>query len=276
MCQNFLPPATSVCRRTCNSFFTSYRNNTVATYAPLRKTTDNTIFMPPFISNRSEAEVRLVFLNAFEHRTRPGWWEINITTEVNARVRATLVTSLLPLILRKLVTPYGVIVVRVSTSRRRDTSTAIYPATSAETPPQIKAHKKRPKTAYKYSYKKGIAIGLWSLLIFRLKKKPSLHLESYLGTPALGGYKDGLVLFDPMTHTRTGGSGIEDFGLEGIQSLLNDHICGDVCRRFDLDKTAPLVLDSDVREEGDDDDDPDPLTPGYEPVNLLEEVNDEQ
>ncbi|KAF8143583.1 hypothetical protein K438DRAFT_1783678, partial [Mycena galopus ATCC 62051] len=106
----------------------------------------------------------------------------------------------------------GVIVVRVSTSRRRDTSTAIYPATSAETPPQIKAHKKRPKTAYKYSYKKGIAIGLWSLLIFRNW----------------------------------------------------------------VYKTAPLVLDSDVREEGDDDDDPDPLTPGYEPVNLLEEVNDEQ
>ncbi|KAF8127489.1 hypothetical protein K438DRAFT_1789933 [Mycena galopus ATCC 62051] len=93
ICQNLLPPATSVCRRSCNSFFTSYRNNTVATYAPLRNTTDNTIFMPPFISNRSEAGVRLVFLNTFERRNRPGWWDNNITTEVNARVRATLVTS---------------------------------------------------------------------------------------------------------------------------------------------------------------------------------------
>ncbi|KAF8214474.1 hypothetical protein K438DRAFT_1926918 [Mycena galopus ATCC 62051] len=75
-----------------------------------------------------------------------------------------------------------------------------------------------------------------------------------------------------MTHTRTGVSGSGDFGLEGIQSFLDDHICGDVCRRLDLDKTAPLMLDSDVGEEGEDDDDTDPLTPGNEPVSFLEQV----
>ncbi|KAK7012365.1 kinase-like domain-containing protein, partial [Favolaschia claudopus] len=52
------------------------------------------------------------------------------------------------------------------------------------------------------------------------------------GTPAFVGRKDGLVLFDPMTHTVGGNirenSGIGDFGLEGINSFLRDHSCGDV------------------------------------------------
>ncbi|KAJ7659811.1 hypothetical protein DFH06DRAFT_1130566 [Mycena polygramma] len=53
-----------------------------------------------------------------------------------------------------------------------------------------------------------------------------------------------MVLFDPMTHTIDGcsASGIGDFGIEGIQSLLRDHDCGAVCLRLGLDKTAPLVL----------------------------------
>ncbi|KAF7371790.1 hypothetical protein MVEN_00036700 [Mycena venus] len=93
------------------------------------------------------------------------------------------------------------------------------------------------------------------------------------GTSALVGYKDGLVLFDPMTHTKTGTSGIGDFGLEGIQSFLDDHICGDVCRRLDLDKTAPLVLDNDVGEGRDEEDDP--VTAGIEPVNSEDEDDDQ-
>ncbi|KAJ7870108.1 kinase-like domain-containing protein, partial [Mycena olivaceomarginata] len=42
-------------------------------------------------------------------------------------------------------------------------------------------------------------------------------------TPALVGHKDGMVLFDPMTHTKNGASGVGDFGIEGIESFLQDH-----------------------------------------------------
>ncbi|KAJ6601597.1 kinase-like domain-containing protein [Mycena sp. CBHHK59/15] len=88
----------------------------------------------------------------------------------------------------------------------------------------------------------------------------SLVFADVQGTPALVGHKDGMVLFDPMTHTKTGASGIGDFGLEGIQSFLRDcyvmdHTCGDVCLHLRLDQTAPLVLMSDDVEEGGDDDD---------------------
>ncbi|KAJ6544934.1 kinase-like domain-containing protein [Mycena sp. CBHHK59/15] len=83
----------------------------------------------------------------------------------------------------------------------------------------------------------------------------SLVFADIQGTPALVGHKDGMVLFDPMTHTKTGASGIGDFGLEGIQSFIRDHTCGDVCLRLRLDQTAPLVLISDDVEEGGDDDD---------------------
>ncbi|KAK6997329.1 hypothetical protein R3P38DRAFT_3220308 [Favolaschia claudopus] len=69
------------------------------------------------------------------------------------------------------------------------------------------------------------------------------------GTPALVGRKDGLVLFDPMTHTVGGNSGIGDFGLEGINSFLRDHTCGDVCNRLALDEVAPLIFDTSRNEE---------------------------
>ncbi|KAJ7856076.1 kinase-like domain-containing protein, partial [Mycena olivaceomarginata] len=54
------------------------------------------------------------------------------------------------------------------------------------------------------------------------------------GTPALVNHKDGMVLFDPMTHTRDGGSGVGDFGIEGIQSFFRDPVCGDICLRLRL------------------------------------------
>jgi hypothetical protein len=43
-------------------------------------------------------------------------------------------------------------------------------------------------------------------------------------------------------------SGIGDFGIEGIESFLRDHICGDVCLRLLLDQTAPLTLDGNHNE----------------------------
>ncbi|KAJ6533911.1 kinase-like domain-containing protein [Mycena vulgaris] len=67
----------------------------------------------------------------------------------------------------------------------------------------------------------------------------SLVLADIQGTPALVGGKDGMILFDPMTHTKNGASGFGDFGIDGIQSFLNDHICGDICLRLRLDKRSP-------------------------------------
>ncbi|KAJ7733567.1 kinase-like domain-containing protein [Mycena maculata] len=70
----------------------------------------------------------------------------------------------------------------------------------------------------------------------------TLVLADIQGTPALVNGKDGMVLFDPMTHTRNVDSGVGDFGMEGIQSFLRDHVCGDICLRLRLDQTALLVL----------------------------------
>ncbi|KAK7029317.1 kinase-like domain-containing protein [Favolaschia claudopus] len=81
------------------------------------------------------------------------------------------------------------------------------------------------------------------------------------GTPALVGRKDGLVLFDPMTHTVGGNSGIGDFGLEGINSFIQDHSCGDVCNRLALDEVAPLIFDTSSNEEQEEEQDNSP-SPG--------------
>ncbi|KAF7366586.1 hypothetical protein MSAN_00916100 [Mycena sanguinolenta] len=75
------------------------------------------------------------------------------------------------------------------------------------------------------------------------------------GTRALVGQKDGMILFDPMPHMKTGDSGIGDFGIQGIKSFFHDHVCGDVCLRLQLDKSAPLSLKS--QEDQDDDDESD-------------------
>ncbi|KAJ7082793.1 kinase-like domain-containing protein, partial [Mycena epipterygia] len=61
-----------------------------------------------------------------------------------------------------------------------------------------------------------------------------LVLADIQGTPALVGQKGGMVLFDPMTHTKNGASGVGDFGITGIESFLRDHICGDICLRLRL------------------------------------------
>ncbi|KAJ7734464.1 kinase-like domain-containing protein, partial [Mycena metata] len=68
------------------------------------------------------------------------------------------------------------------------------------------------------------------------------------GTPALVNYKDGMILFDSMTHTKDGDSGIGDFGIEGIQSFFRDHVCADICLRLHLDKTVPLILDDAIED----------------------------
>ncbi|KAJ6465319.1 kinase-like domain-containing protein, partial [Mycena sanguinolenta] len=73
------------------------------------------------------------------------------------------------------------------------------------------------------------------------------------GTPALVRHKDGMILFDPMSHTKTGDSGIGNFGIQGIKSFFRDHICGDICLRLHLEKSAPLKLGDEEDEEEDSD-----------------------
>ncbi|KAJ3520545.1 hypothetical protein NMY22_g12707 [Coprinellus aureogranulatus] len=68
------------------------------------------------------------------------------------------------------------------------------------------------------------------------------------GTPALfemenGKTVDGFTLFDPMTHTVDGDSGVGDFGKDGIARFLEQHECRDICRRLGLDKSIPLDPD---------------------------------
>ncbi|KAF4574709.1 hypothetical protein EYR36_006059 [Pleurotus pulmonarius] len=62
------------------------------------------------------------------------------------------------------------------------------------------------------------------------------------GTPACHNGKDSLALFEIMTHTVTGDSGVGDSGEEGIQSFLQDHKCLDICKQLGLDATIPLLL----------------------------------
>ncbi|KAJ7884025.1 kinase-like domain-containing protein [Mycena leptocephala] len=99
----------------------------------------------------------------------------------------------------------------------------------------------------------------------------TLVLADIQGTSALVGHKDGMVLFDPMTHTINGNSGIGDFGMEGIKSFFRDHVCGEVCLRLHLNKTAPLVLS----DGGADDDISDPPSPVDKPNDPTEEPGDD-
>ncbi|KAI0629563.1 kinase-like domain-containing protein, partial [Trametes polyzona] len=43
------------------------------------------------------------------------------------------------------------------------------------------------------------------------------------------------ILFDIMTHTRAGSSGVGDHGLEGLKKFISDHECNDTCEALDLE-----------------------------------------
>ncbi|KAJ7668105.1 hypothetical protein B0H17DRAFT_1142572 [Mycena rosella] len=71
--------------------------------------------------------------------------------------------------------------------------------------------------------------------------------------------KDGLVLFDVMTHTPDGDLGVGDFGTEGVKTFIKDHQCAEICRGVKLHDLYPLLADEDNQDEesnkdGDDDD----------------------
>ncbi|KAJ7220332.1 kinase-like domain-containing protein, partial [Mycena pura] len=57
----------------------------------------------------------------------------------------------------------------------------------------------------------------------------SLIMADLQGTPAPVRGNDRIIFFNPMTHTVEGGSGLGDFGLEGIQSFIDTHNCNQLC-----------------------------------------------
>ncbi|KAJ6449509.1 kinase-like domain-containing protein [Mycena vitilis] len=91
----------------------------------------------------------------------------------------------------------------------------------------------------------------------------SLVFADLQGTPSRVKGKDGLVLFDLMTHTIE--SGVGDFGKAGIKTFLDGHKCATICKGLTIDSEYPLVLpeeeDDDQIDGPDLDDDEDsPLT----------------
>ncbi|KAH7929146.1 hypothetical protein BV22DRAFT_1081458 [Leucogyrophana mollusca] len=49
-----------------------------------------------------------------------------------------------------------------------------------------------------------------------------------------------LTLFDPMTHTPRGESGMGDFGLEGLQDFATSHQCTNICHSLGLCATSAI------------------------------------
>ncbi|KAJ2936136.1 hypothetical protein H1R20_g958, partial [Candolleomyces eurysporus] len=50
---------------------------------------------------------------------------------------------------------------------------------------------------------------------------------------------EGIILFDPMTHTETG---IGDFGQLSIDKFLRQHKCKEICQLLQLNQSTPLVV----------------------------------
>ncbi|KAF7288887.1 hypothetical protein MIND_01404600 [Mycena indigotica] len=71
------------------------------------------------------------------------------------------------------------------------------------------------------------------------------------GTRAIVKDHVGLVLFDVMTHTLAGDSGVGDFGEKGIRSFVEQHQCSPVCTGFQLDQMYPLEPADSDKEDSD-------------------------
>ncbi|KAG6834916.1 hypothetical protein H0H93_006404 [Arthromyces matolae] len=89
---------------------------------------------------------------------------------------------------------------------------------------------------------KSLTVYAWAHFVFGYSRE-SMVVADIQGTPAQVKGKDGIVLFDIMTHTVNGESGVGDFGIEGMVSFLKDHECHDVCRGLGLDRSMPIDLD---------------------------------
>ncbi|KAJ7161857.1 kinase-like domain-containing protein, partial [Mycena crocata] len=48
------------------------------------------------------------------------------------------------------------------------------------------------------------------------------------------------ILFDVMTHTCDGASGVGDHGEDGMQAILSDHVCDNMCKSLDMGEEHTL------------------------------------
>ncbi|KAJ7928313.1 kinase-like domain-containing protein [Mycena leptocephala] len=134
--------------------------------------------------------------------------------------------------------------------------------------------RKRPTTVIKFSGTlvhrshrrdlRSATISAFAHFVFGYSKG-TLVVADLQGTPCLVRTNDGLILFDLMTHTKDGDSGIGDFGEKGIKSFIDDHQCTDLCRALTLESSYPLVMqeDGDPSSGKDSDEDEDPLEIHY-------------
>ncbi|KAJ7434452.1 hypothetical protein B0H11DRAFT_1938660 [Mycena galericulata] len=93
---------------------------------------------------------------------------------------------------------------------------------------------------------RSVTIGAFAHFVFGYSKQ-ELVFADLQGTACQlktrnGFGKDGLVLFDLMTHTLDGDSGVGDFGIEGIKTFTKDHECNEICRGLALHESYPLVI----------------------------------
>ncbi|KAF6743849.1 kinase-like domain-containing protein [Ephemerocybe angulata] len=67
----------------------------------------------------------------------------------------------------------------------------------------------------------------------------------------------GVILFDPMTHTLTGKSGVGDHKKKGIRAFLQQHQCRSICEQLGLNTDVPLTIHPDLEKDDDSEDEKD-------------------
>ncbi|KAJ7156232.1 kinase-like domain-containing protein [Mycena filopes] len=119
--------------------------------------------------------------------------------------------------------------------------------------------RKRPTTVIKFSGTlvhhthrtdlRSATISAFTHFVYGFSNQ-SLVFADLQGTPSRVKGKDGLILFDVMTHTNSGDSGVGDFGLEGIKTFLSGHKCSTICGTLGIQGEYPLSLPSDDAGDG--------------------------
>lgn len=107
---------------------------------------------------------------------------------------------------------------------------------------------KRPSTVTKFSGTlshqmnrkdlQSLTIAAFAHFVY-LKSKATRVFADIQGTTTNVKGKDTMVLFDVMTHSPAGDTGIGDFGPDGIASFLDDHRCGSICQGLGLHRQVP-------------------------------------
>ncbi|KAK7037012.1 kinase-like domain-containing protein [Favolaschia claudopus] len=84
--------------------------------------------------------------------------------------------------------------------------------------------------------KLGSTLNAFTHYVYHLTQESIVHADLQTST-AVNEHGDGLnVLFDMMTHTSNGASGVGDHGQEGIDTFVQSHECVDRCDGFGLSK----------------------------------------